>query len=136
MPRFQHAIHLNPYGVATFGADEGEDASSSDNEEGDKNAASWTKLVEAGAGLVTTGVMSYTGRKAEEKRRKADLAYQKKMASIEGKKAAAQAKLYEAQAKLAAAQKPKETPTPPWVWAVAGVGGLAVIGVIVLAVRK
>ena len=134
MTRFQHAIHLNPYGVATFGADE--ESSGEEDTGGSKNAAEWSKIAEAGAGLLTTGIMSYTGRKADEKRRKADLAYQKKMASIEGKKAAAQAKLYEAQAKLAAAQKPTETPTPPWVWAVAGVGGLAVIGVIVMAVRK
>jgi hypothetical protein len=134
MTRFQHAIHLNPYGVATFGADE--ESSGEEDTGGSKNASEWAKIAEAGAGLITTGVMSITGRKADEKRRKADLAYQKKMASIEGKKAAAQARLYEAQAKLAAAQKPTETPTPPWVWAVAGVGGLAVIGVIVMAVRK
>lgn len=146
MGKFQHSLHVQPYGSVGFGAAKKkapveEEESDSEEEEGGTskggaNAEAWSKVIEAGAGLATKGVMSYVGSKSEEKRRKSDLAYQKKMAAIEGKKSAAQAKLYEAQAKLAAAQKPVEKDTPPWVWAVAGVGGLAVLGVIVLAVRK
>ena len=147
MAKFQHSLHVHPYGSVGFGAakkkapveDEesySEEEAESGGSKGGANAEAWSKVIEAGAGLATKGVMSYVGSKSEEKRRKSDLAYQKKMAAIEGKKSAAQAKLYEAQAKLAAAQKPVEKDTPPWVWAVAGVGGLAVIGVIVLAARK
>ena len=120
MGHFQHAIHLNPYGVAALG----------------KGEIDYAKLIEAGTKVATTVGLSAIEKRSQRKQQQSDLAYQKKKAAIDAKTAASHSKLVDAQARLARASQPTPQGTPSWVWAVAGVGGLAVIGVIALALRK
>ena len=118
-----------------FGDDE--DESESESSPTGKGSTDWTKLIEAGAGLVTSVGTKALTAKGDRKRAEAEAKRQRAMEKERVKTIAAQSKLVEAQAKLAAAQRPEAPTTPPWVLPVAIVGGLGVLGLIgFVALRK
>jgi hypothetical protein len=122
---------------AGYGVNFGDDEDESESAPTGKGSADYTKLIEAGAGLLTSvGTKALTAR-GDKKRADAEAKRQRAMEKERVKTLAAQSKLVEAQAKLAAAQKPEAPETPAWVLPVALVSGLGVLGLIgFLALRK
>lgn len=108
-----------------------------DEEGGGGGGTDYTKLIEAGAGLLTSvGTKALTAR-GDKKRAEAEAKRVRAMEKERAKTIAAQSKLVEAQAKLAAAQRPEKPDTPAWVLPAAIVGGVSIVGLLgFIALRK